>query len=392
MKLTRDSWLAIGLLLVLVAIMALVATTQQQNQQAQNLPSLTSLSSAPNGALALKRWLQKMNYTVSEETPAVYRLPLNTKIIFVLEPVGFSDKELTTLDDWVHDGGTLIAAGEIYFRSLAEHYGFELEDFAAEPSKYALQTPLLQNPLLKDNILPRPYESFAASAYLVPARSLPYVTYLAADEKPVLVSYALGSGRVILSSITHPFTNAGLKQSGNPEMLLNLLGIAEKQGQVWFDEWHHGIRGADPSETGGPENWLRNTPLGRSVFFVAVVIFLALLFNGRGFGRPVPLPRELRRRGALEHVSAMANLSRLAGHRTPVLREYYQQLKRTLGRRYRLDPTLPDEEYVAKLTGYNPAIDGTALLNLLQRLQKTKIAENELVASAAEAAKWIREQ
>lgn len=390
MKLTRDSWLAIGLLLVLIAIMALVAATQQQNQQAQNLPNLTTLSSGPSGALALKRWLQKLNYKVSEEKSSIYSLPLNTKIIFVLEPIGMTDKELDTLDDWVKKGGTLIAAGEIYFRGTAKHYKFDLEEFTAEPPKYTLQTPLLQNPLLKDSIPARPYETFAASAYLVPTRSS-YVTYLAADEKPVLVSFTIGSGRVILSSITHPFTNAGLKQPGNPELLLNLLGLSEKQGQVWFDEWHHGIRGADPSETGGPENWLRNTPLGRSVFFVAVVTFLALLFGGRGFGRPVPLPRELRRRGALEHVSAMANLSRLAGHRAPVLREYYQHLKRTLGRRYRLDPTLPDDQYVAKLTGYNPAIDGSALFNLLQRLQKTKISENELVSTAAEAAKWIRE-
>ena len=122
------------------------------------------------------------------------------------------------------------------------------------------------------------------------------------------------------------------------------------------------------------------------------VIFLALLFRGRGFGRPVPLPHELRRRGALEHVSAMANLSRLAGHRHSVLLRYHQQLKRTLGRRYRLDPTLPDAEYVAHLVLYNPAIDGQALLVLLSRLQQQKIGENEMVHIATEAAKWIKDQ
>ena len=105
----------------------------------------------------------------------------------------------------------------------------------------------------------------------------------------------------------------------------------------------------------------------------------------------MPLPHELRRRGALEHVNAMANLSRLAGHRHSILLQYHQQLKRSLGRRYRLDPTLPDDEYVASLARYNPAIDGQALLTLLNRLQQKKVSENEMVHLAAEATKWIKE-
>ena len=243
------------------------------------------------------------------------------------------------------------------------------------------------NPALQTSI-PATASDVQSVFYLIPARSS-YVTYLAADGKPVLVSFDMGKGRVILSSSTYPFMNLGLKQAGNPALLLNLLGLARKQGPVWFDEWHHGFHGAEGAT--GPDNWLRYTPLGRYVLFVAIVIFLALLLRGRIFGRAVPLPRELRRRGALEHVTAMANLSRLAGHRHSVLLQYHQQLKRTLGRRYRLDPALPDAEYVTTLSRYNPAIDGQALLALLNRLQQQKINETELVHLAAEAAKWIKE-
>jgi hypothetical protein len=215
------------------------------------------------------------------------------------------------------------------------------------------------------------------------------VTYLAADGKPVLVSFDVGQGRVILCSTSYPFSNTGLKQPGNPALLLNLLGAAKQQGPVWFDEWHHGFRAA--ADAVGPENWLRYTPLGRAVLFVFFVIFLALLLQGRLFGRPVPLPHELRRRGALEHVTAMANLSRLAGHRRSVLLQYHHELKRTLGRRYRLDPTLPDPDYVAHLVRYNPAIDEEALLALLARLKQTNSSEPEMLRAAAEAAKWIKE-
>ncbi len=388
MKLTRDTWLAIGLLLILVVIMAFVAIGQEQ--QGQKLPALTSISSAPNGTLALKLWLQKLNYSVIEETPSTYKIPKSAKIVFVLEPAQITKTELETLDSWVQDGGTLITAGEITFDGLAEHFDFKLDYYDSPPKEFTLQTPLFQNPALGTVIPPSPL-NIIASAYLIPGRSS-YVTHLAAQGKPVLASFQRGGGRVFIASITYPFTNAGLKETGNPALILNLLGFAKDQGPIWFDEWHHGIRGVEGIEGGGPESWLRYTPLGRSVFFVAVVIFLALLFRGRAFGRAMPLPRELRRRGALEHVSAMANLSRLAGHRIPVLREYHTQLKRSLGRRYRLDPSTPDDAYVAQLTKYNPAINGPALLTLLNKLNQKKVSENELVQIAAEAAKWIKDQ
>lgn len=388
MKPTRDTWLVMGLLLILIVIMAFVAVSKQQ--QAQTFPPLSSLSSERDGTLALKLWLKKLNYSVIEETPSTYTLPKASQIIFVLQPAYIEKNDLKVLDDWVRHGGTLIAAGELSFEVLTEYFEFKLDHFQDNPKQFTLQTPLFQNPALQTS-LPTGASEFKLVYYFVPSRSA-YVTHLAADDKPVLISFELGNGRVILASSTYAFTNAGLKQPGNPALLLNLLGMAQKQGPIWFDEWHHGFHGTDSGVGGGPDSWLRYTPLGRSVLFIAVIIFIALLLRGRAFGRAVPLPRELRRRGALEHVSAMANLSRLAGHRIPVLREYHHQLKRTLGRRYRLDPALPDNEYVAQLVRYNPAIDGPALLILLNRLQQTKISEKELVQIASEAAKWIKEQ
>jgi len=388
MKLTRDVWLTIGLLVTLIVIMAFAALGQQQ--QGQQLPPLTSLSGAPDGALALKLWLQQMKYTVIEEMPSSYKLPETAKIAFVLQPSLIEADDLKAMDAWVLNGGTLIAAGDFGFSDLSEHFDFKLDYFDPAPKAFTSQTPLLLNPALQTSI-PATASGVQSAFYLIPsagARSS-YVTYLAADGKPVLVSFDMGKGRVILSSTVYPFMNLGLKQAGNPALLLNLLGLARKQGPVWFDEWHHGFHGAEGAT--GPDNWLRYTPLGRSVLFVAIIIFLALLLRGRIFGRAVPLPRELRRRGALEHVSAMANLSRLAGHRHSVLLQYHHQLKRTLGRRYRLDPALPDAEYVAHLVRYNPAIDGQVLLLLLNRLQQQKINETELVHLAAEAAKWIKE-
>lgn len=389
MKFSRDAWLAIGLLSTLIVIMSFVAFGQQSKDQNQKLPALTSLSSAPDGTLALKLWLQQINYTVLEDVISLYQLPKSAKIILVLQPSFFQPDELKVLDNWVKAGGTLIAAGDSYgMFDLENHFDFDAKLFDQPPQRISVGTPLFTNPKI-DTTIPLPASGFPDLSYYLISTRPSYLPYLVASNQPVLVSFDLGKGRVILSSTAYAFSNIGLKQAGNPELVLNLLGLARVKGPVWFDEWHHGIQGA--ADAVGPENWLRNTPLGRSVLFVVLVIFLALVFQGRGFGRPVPLPHELKRRGALEHVTAMANLSRLAGHRQAVLKQYHHELKRTLGRRYRLDPSLPDAEYVATLTRYNPAVDGPALSSLLNRLQQKNLSESEMVKAATDAAKWIKE-
>jgi len=382
-KLSRDAWLALGLLAVLVIILSVSVFGQQQDQG--QLPPLTSSSSAPDGALALKLWLGQMNYPILEDLPSTYALPDQAKIVLALEPAAFQPDELAALDRWVSNGGTLIAAGDQGLASLAEHFGFGMSIWDVTPKTFVPETPLFVNPPLPGPVAAPPL-AFQPVFYFVPSRRS-YVNYLAADGKPVLVSFDVVQGRVILASTSYPFSNSGLKQPGNPALVLNLLGRAKQQGAVWFDEFHHGFGGASAT---GPESWLRYTPLGRSLLFIFFVIFLALLFRGRGFGRPVPLPYEIKRRGALEHVSAVANLSRLAGHREPVLLQYHHELKRSLGRRYRLDPTLPDVDYVNSLVRYNPAIDGPSLLALLGRLKQPHLSEAEMVRVAAEAVKWIK--
>ena len=156
---------------------------------------------------------------------------------------------------------------------------------------------------------------------------------------------------------------------------------------VWFDEWHHGVQSG--AQILGPSEFLRRTPVGRALVFVALAVLIVLFMQGRGFGRPVPLPHEIKRRGAMEHVTGIANLSRRAAHRSAVMMNYHQQIKRKLGQRYRLDPGMDDEQYVNALTGYNASINKDELLDLLKRLKRKNISEAEMVRLAVEASKWI---
>jgi hypothetical protein len=281
----------------------------------------------------------------------------------------------------VEDGGTLIAIGQRYgMFSLIDHYKFYFNYLPNNEGALSNETPLLVSPSALN------LKNTRAGIALGSGRD-DYVTLVSFQNQPVLVSFEQGKGRVILGTLTESFTNAGLKQTGNPELVLNILALARKKGTVWFDEWHHGVQSGE--QILGPTDFLRRTPVGRALLFVTFAVFIAFFMQGRSFGRPVPLPQEIRRRGALEHVTGIANLSRRAAHRSSVMMQYHNQIKRKLGQRYRLDPMMSDEEYVNTLAGYNPSMDKNELLNLLKRLRRTNLSEAEMVHLAGEAAKWI---
>ncbi len=381
MKLSRDSWLAIGLVAALALITVLAAA--QQTQKAA-LPPLSSASTNPDGARALALWLDDLGYAVRDDADNFFRIPQEAHLLLMLEPSIVADDEWGTIDKWVKEGGTLVVAGDGFGTALAtRHYTFTL-DYLDNPAPALIaQTPLFASPPLTGAA------NAQVQAYFeTPRRD--FVTHLAVGSRPVLVSFDLGQGRVILSAAPYAFSNAGLKASGNPALVLNVISAARSSGAVWFDEWHHGVRPVQ-AQVVGPEDWLRYTPAGRSLLYVALIIFLALLLRGRRFGRPVPLPTEVTRRAPLEYITAIANLGRRAGHRRAVLRQYHHRLKRQLGQRYRLDPTLRDPEYTARLAEYNPGLEAEALRGLLTRLQKPNVSENEMVQLAAEVAAWTKE-
>ncbi len=390
-RLSRDSWLAIGLLVVLLLVTIAAAIYQAQGQE-NDLP-MDSSSSAPNGTRALRLWLDELGYPISNEAGSTFHLAEETGLILVLEPfTGITTDEWETIDAWIEEGGTLVLAGEQWGAlSAARHYDFNLAYLDEESKAITLtaQTPLLALPPLTDpaNVRPRAYFHVADDADDADT-DFDFVTHLAVGARPVMVSFEIGDGRVILSATPFPFSNAGLKESGNPQLVANVIAAAKRPGVIWFDEWHHGMRSRQ-AQVLGPEEWLRRTPAGRSLLYAAAVIFVTLALGGRRFGRPIPLAKSTARRAPLEHITAIANLKRRAGHRTAVLFHHRQRLKRNLGKRYRLNPTLPDDEYVTQLSQFIPDLDAAALRGLLARLRQRTVSESEMIQSAAQVAAWL---
>lgn len=380
MKLSRDGWLGLGLAVLLIVVM--IAAGLQKNN-ADTVPYI-STSAGKNGVLALKLWLEELDYQVVDTPMPTFAPPADADILLMLYPVvDVSETELKTLDKWVENGGTLIVAGDnMKTLNVFFHYDFQWQYLYESTPPLAAHTPLLVSP-------PQVDSAPLQAGFTLSSNRKDFITLLANKGQPVVVLFKQGQGRVILSTSAYPFSNLGIKETGNAQLVLNLISLGGSHKKVWFDEWHHGFQS---SSIVGPGQWMRRTSLGHALLFILGAVFLALVLQGRGFGRPIPLQHEIKRRGPLEHVTAVANLNRKAGHRASVLAHYHQQLKRHLGKRYRLDPALPDAEYVHTLVSYNSAIDPQELLNLLTRLSQKNVSDGELVKLADEAAKWMTDR
>ena len=125
MKLSRDSWLALALIITFIIVSVLAAIEQTRSQTA---PPLSSTSAAPNGAQALALWLDALQYDTLAPAQTAFALPTSLELIWLLEPTsGITDEEWATLDTWIEMGGTLILAGSGQGAFVAaRHFEFDL--------------------------------------------------------------------------------------------------------------------------------------------------------------------------------------------------------------------------------------------------------------------------
>lgn len=370
-----------GLLVVALVALALLGAMLRVSPA---VPPHSAISAAAEGASALAEWLVALKYDVVTAPQSRFEPPEADEVLLVLEPTQpFTDDEWVSLEQSLEvSGGRVVIVGDGFAASaMMARLGYTLG-----PSREPIEAAL---PVLAAPVFTRVDD---AAATLV-GRRADAAPVLVAGDALVAVAFPIGKGSVTLATTIAAFTNQGLRDTDQARLALNLV-TSTRPARVRFDEWHLGRRaavGAPEAEVIGPEAWLLRTAGGRAVLFAIVLLVVALWLRGRPFGRPVPPPTELVRRTPLEHVDALGQLARRAGHRRAAADDYRQRLKRALGQRYRIDPKLDDADFLARLKAVAPDAPDDELERLLTRLHDTQ-DEAELVRLAHTAARRLNEE
>ncbi|MGD8624078.1 MAG: DUF4350 domain-containing protein [Anaerolineae bacterium] len=382
-RLTPD---LIVILLLFVALVAFSAFTSARQAEEETAPAYSTHSVAGNGTRALYLWLDELGYRPARVENGPFRLPDDAPLLFVLAPrETFDGIELRILRNWVRaPGHTLVVASD----GWRGGYLFE----ALDAGLGALEAPVeVLTPTVPLLAAPPPGPILVEAGRGLFPEDDDFVAHLDAGDAPVLISRRYGQGRIFLTSAVRSFTNQGLHDPGSARLVYNLLAGLEPGARILFDEVHHGYT-ADEAAA-GLRGWLLRSPWGWALLYSAAVLFGWLLLRGRRFGRPVPAPG----RGGVppegEYVVSMARLFRRGGRRTFVQRHHHDRLKRELARPWRLNPDLPDAEFVAALARSRDDLPPEAqadLRGLLRRLAGSRLREADLVRVVGEVESWLQ--
>lgn len=378
-RISADLIVVVVLFAALIAFSVWTTTHQMETEEA---PAYSTHSTAGRGAAALYLWLEELGYRVERIENSPFRLEAEARVLFVLAPAqAYNDIQTRLLQRWVSQPGhtlVLVAEGS-RGAALVQEFEAQVEPLPEPSDLVTPTTALLASPP------PGPIEARLLWG-LVPEGD-DHVILLRAGEMPVLTSQRRAAGRVVLATLSAPFTNAGLRDPGSARLVHNLVAGLEPGALILFDEIHHGFAAA------GSENtllaWIYRTPWGWALLYGAAVLLGWMVLRGRRFGRPVPLPERVARRPQSEYVTSMAGLFRRAGRRTFVMRHHHDRLKRELARPWRLNPDLPDGAFVDELVACRDDLETGELRDLLARLAGERVTEAELVRLAGEVNAWL---
>jgi hypothetical protein len=370
-------WLIVALIVIVITAVVLPRETTEPPER-----TVTVQSDKRSGAMALRLWLEALDYQMAVITGNRGNLA-DLDALFVLMPdYPYTPEDAAVVANWVAQGHTLIVANtDTTTNSLLAPYGVSLTGWSYGDT-LSLTSPALSNPPF-DAI-----ETIASVATISTRRSDVAIHLVSETGDPVAGSVFYGRGIVWIVGTVYPFTNEGLHESSSASLILNLLASVPEGASIGFDETLN-LPAQQPEAAGGLTNWLVTSRAGWSIAAAAALIMGFLLLRGRRFGQPVPIGEEHLRREPVEFIVAMAHLTRRAGHRAETLRQYRLELQRFLARRYGIDPTAPPDELIRFVALHDPALDTQALADLLRQLSRKSVSEQELVRLALAVHTWI---
>jgi len=351
-----DGLLALGILVALVAGVVVVGAAGSRGTDPFEVRR-SSLLGTPWGTRALHDLLDELGYDVRRQRLPLRQVPPEAGTLCILSaPVPMGQDEIRGVISWVEAGGTLVlglGGGTLAPVASQANRGSPTAALAEALGARVQRTPRSEVGILPQGFLAesgtvervrfyggRVLEGpFTRSAGFSPLVTGPHGVL--AGEAP------RGRGRVIVLADDSALVNRYLRNPWNAQMAVLLLAHRGRPGPVLFDERHQGY-GDDREAVQRLAGALSETGLGLVLVQAALAASLLLWAAGRRFGAPIPPPR-LRRRAATEAAEALGGAYRSAGAAALAAETLAAAARRRAAPRVGLPPTLPPEEFGARL-------------------------------------------
>ncbi len=350
--------------LVLIVGLNLIFLSEPKQTENELTGDRSSYRASPYGTLAYYTLLEERGRAVtrlerpfteinSESGPAIATLV----VIVPSAERQPTEEEMTALERWVKGGGHLVIIDrEIQLKtelgdiSTGLPIGTDVHAVAASPFTRGV-----------DDL------KLTAFATAVADQKNESTVHFAGLSGALLIDRAAGQGRVTYFTEPYVVQNNGIRERDNLALALNLVDAFDQTGVVAFDEYHHG-HGRDAGGGGGLREYIAGTPVPWIIAQLALVGLAVAVTLGARFGRPVPIKTE-RRTSALEFVSSMANIQRLARASDLAVENVYTSFRARLCRYASLPSNTPIEE-LARVAAARGQVDAGRLHAILERCEK----------------------
>jgi hypothetical protein len=305
------------LCLLVVLLVAGYVALHATAEAGKGLPAFSVYSGEQDGLAAAARVLRKLGFT-----PVALSRPIQHThyqgLLILVEPrqkgilgedtYGLSEKDSQALLKWVAQGNTLVLMGR-HSTSLHEQLGISLalvrksvgKDFElAEASEVGGYT----EPGAAEDTMAVRHLGIEHLETVALRTGLPLWMV---GNRPGALLVPHGEGRVLVVADPSLWTHRGLLRGDNVLFLYNVAALDAVGGQVYFDEYHHGLRSG-----GGYWDYFRLHDQHWDVLLVLAVVALACWSSAVRLGPAIPMP-EPRRPDAVDYASAVARIYQRAG-------------------------------------------------------------------------------
>ncbi len=321
----------IGFGTVILLLMTLGAWLNSDKGDEVGRPS--SYSVLRHGGKAAFLLLQQSGYPVErwEKSPTQLPTDANDVMLVLAGPESYPQpEEYSSLIRFLLRGGRVLIAG-----TFPDHFVPQAAvDFGDSRIGHAECKPVALTELTRGG----PISQDGGFTWKEPGDAA-VVHFKDKENKAVVVSYALGAGQVIWWASALPLTNAGIRDRGNLDLLLNSVGGSKR---ILWDEYYHGEHTIESAHHDNPaQMWAL-----AQVAFLGVLVVLTF---SRRSGPIVPLVQESRL-SPLEFVETLGNVFQRARGTQVAVEIALNRFQQVAARRLGIRGTSSPEEIVVAMS------------------------------------------